>query len=71
MNENCPRDQIVNLVMQLEDILVVLDREDAKLAAIKVDEAISALCQGHDICRAGQERAGYQVGLTSRPHPIA
>lgn len=53
MNENCSREKMVNLVVQLEAILVELDKSDARLVAIKVDEAISSLCEAYDIGRAG------------------
>ncbi len=53
MNENCSREQMVDLVVQLEAILAELDKSDAKLAAIKVDEAISNLSEAYDIGRAG------------------
>lgn len=62
MNEDCSRDQIVELVIQLEDILAVLDKRDAKLAAIRVDEAISALCAEHDICRTRQNVLNIRSG---------
>ncbi|MEM8918323.1 MAG: hypothetical protein AAGE37_05625 [Pseudomonadota bacterium] len=54
MNENCSQEQMVDLVVQLEAILAKLDKSDAKLAAIKVDEAISTLCEAYDINRAGR-----------------
>ena len=62
MNEQCSREQIAELVMQLENILVVLDNSNARLAAIKVDEAISALCEGHEICRSGENVLDIKSG---------
>ncbi|MEL6873865.1 MAG: hypothetical protein AAGM33_00155 [Pseudomonadota bacterium] len=62
MNENCSREKMVNLVVQLEAILVELDKSDARLVAIKVDEAISSLCEAYDIGRTGCNVLGIKSG---------
>ncbi|SIN62997.1 hypothetical protein SAMN02745824_1161 [Parasphingorhabdus marina DSM 22363] len=62
MNEQCSREQIAELVMQLGNILAVLDNSNARLAAIKVDEAISALCEEHDICRSDENVLDIKSG---------
>ena len=51
MNDDKIKREIESLVEQLEGILTSLDRLEARIPALKIDEAISVLCIENELER--------------------
>lgn len=59
MHDNAAHTEMIDLVMKLENILSQLDAQNAKLAAIKIDEAIETLCEAHNIQRSQRNKVDF------------
>jgi hypothetical protein len=59
MHENASHNELIDLVVKLENVLSQLDAQNAKLAAIKVDEAIANLCESHNIPRSQRNKVDF------------
>ena len=60
MGRHISHQDVADLIRKLEHILTQLDERDAKLPALKVDEAIARLCASHDIERSSQSEIDFK-----------
>ncbi|MEO9468457.1 hypothetical protein [Parasphingorhabdus sp.] len=59
MQKDTAHNELIDLVVKLENVLGQLDAQNAKLAAIKVDEAIASLCESHNIPRSQRNKVDF------------